>query len=61
MDVMIKVTVPNTIYRFYQEASCHVADSSPEKVMSDALCAYAGLLTKDPAKEQPDPPEDQTL
>ena len=52
MDVMIKVTVPNYIYRFYKDASLYVADSSPESIMSDALCAYAGLLNEDVAKEQ---------
>jgi len=52
MDIMIKLTVPNYIYRFYEDASRHVADSSPEAIMSDALCAYAGLLNEDVAKEQ---------
>ena len=52
MDIMIKLTVPNSVYRFYQDASRHIEDSSPEKIMSDALCAYAGLLSKEVAKEQ---------
>lgn len=50
MDVMIKLTIPNVIYRFYEEASRHIADASPETVMSDALSAYAGLISKDMAK-----------
>ena len=52
MDVIIKLTVPNAIYRFYQDASCHIADSSPEKIMADALCAYAGLLSREVAEAQ---------
>jgi len=52
MDVYIKLTVPNYIYRFYRDASLHVAGSSPEDIMSDALCAYAGLLNEDVAKFQ---------
>ena len=50
MDVLVKLTVPNYIYRFYREASAHIADSSPEEVMSDALAAYAGLLSDDISK-----------
>ena len=65
MDVIIKLTVPNIIYRFYQEASCHIADSSPEKIMSDALCAYAGLLSRDVAEKYrsvlPSNPEDSAV
>ena len=49
MDVMIRLTVPNCIYRFYNDASLHVAGSSPESIMADALCAYAGFLNKDVA------------
>ena len=52
MDVMIKLTVPNYIYRFYRDASIYVSGSSPESIMSDALCAYAGLLNQDVAKQQ---------
>ena len=52
MDAYIKLTIPGYIYRFYHDASMHVAQSSPESIMSDALCAYAGLLNKDIAKEQ---------
>ena len=52
MDVLVKLTVPNYIYRFYQQASSHIADGSPEDIMSDALCAYAGLLDKDMEKQR---------
>lgn len=52
MDVMIKLTIPNYIFRFYQDASRHVADSSPEHLMADALCAYAGLLSEPVAQIQ---------
>jgi len=59
MDIMIKLTVPNYIYRFYEDASRHVADCSPEAIMSDALCAYAGLLNEDVAKQQKKDLQDQ--
>ena len=52
MDVLIKLSVPNFIYRFYKDASRHVAGSTPEKLMSDALSAYAGLLSKDIARQR---------
>jgi len=52
MDVYIKLTVPNYIYRFYRDASQHIAGSSTEDIMADALCAYAGLLDKEVAKQQ---------
>jgi len=52
MDVMVKITVPNYIYRFYREASRHVANRSTEEIMADALSAYAGLLSKDISRER---------
>ena len=52
MDVIIKLTVPNYIYRFYSDASRHVAGRSTEDIMADALCAYAGLLNEDVARQQ---------
>ena len=52
MDVLVKLTVPNYIYRFYKQASDHIADGSPEDIMSDALCAYAGLLSPDMEKQR---------
>ena len=52
MDVYIKLTVPNYIYRFYRDASQHVAGSCAENIMADALCAYAGLLNDEIAKQQ---------
>ena len=51
MDVLVKLSIPNCIYQFYQQASAHVANSSPEDIMSDALTAYAGLLSEDVAKK----------
>ena len=51
MDMLIKLTIPNYIYRFYQDASRHVAGCSPENIMSDALCAYAGLLNDDVCRQ----------
>ncbi len=62
MDVYIKLTVPNYIYRFYRDAARHVAGSCAEDIMADALCAYAGLLNDEIAKQQkqslPKPDED---
>ena len=51
MDVLVRLTVPHYIYKFYANASRHVADSSTEDIMADALSAYAGLLSEDIAKE----------
>lgn len=45
MDVLVKVTLPGDIYRFYAGASAHIAGSSPEELLSDALTAYAELLS----------------
>lgn len=52
MDVLIKLTVPNYIYRFYEDASRHVAGGTAEDVMADALSAYASLLNKDVNKKR---------
>lgn len=52
MDVFIKLTLPGYVYRFYHDASLHIAGSSPERLMSDALCAYAGMLNEGVAKLQ---------
>jgi len=46
MDKLVKITVPNYVYRFYADASTHVLDSSAEDLMADALSAYAGLLSE---------------
>ena len=51
MDMLIKLTIPNYIYRFYRDASQHVAGSSAEDIMADALCAYAGLLNEEVASQ----------
>ena len=52
MDILIKLTVPNYVYRFYRDASQHIAGSSAETVMADALCAYAGLLNEEVARQR---------
>lgn len=52
MHVMVKVTVPNYIYRFYTEAAHQVADCTPEAIMADALSAYAGLLSPEISKKR---------
>ncbi len=58
MDVLVRLTVSNAVYRFYREASRHIADASAEDVMSDALTAYAGLLSGDLPRILPEDPED---
>ncbi|MGN0976848.1 MAG: hypothetical protein ACI4PH_02230 [Faecousia sp.] len=62
MDIMVKLTVPNYVYRFYQQASQHVANCTTEEIMADALSAYAGLLSDKVSKErhqnQPKPNRD---
>ncbi|MBQ2927953.1 MAG: hypothetical protein IJD98_05195 [Oscillospiraceae bacterium] len=55
MDILIKLTVPGHIYRFYHQASAHIANSSAEEVMSDALCAYASLISEKAAQENTAP------
>ena len=52
MDVTVTLTIPNYIYRFYRNSSLHISGSSPEAVMSDALSAYAGLLSEDIARQR---------
>ncbi len=51
MDVIVKLTVSNRIYGFYRDAARNVAGSSAEEIMSDALSAYAGLISQEMAKE----------
>lgn len=50
MDVLVRLTIPNYIYRFYRDASLYVADSSPEDIMADALSNYAVMLSEDIAR-----------
>ena len=50
MDIIVKLTVPNYIYRFYRDASQYVANGTAEEVMADALSAYAGMLSDEIAK-----------
>ena len=52
MNVTVKVNLPDYIYRFYKGASQYIAESSPEKLMADALSVYTGMLSKDIAKER---------
>ena len=52
MNIMVKITVPNYVYRFYQQASQHVANCTTEEIMADALSAYAGLLSDEVSKER---------
>lgn len=52
MDKLVKLTIPNYIYRFYADASAHVFDYSAEELMADALSAYAGLLSDTVSKER---------
>jgi len=56
MNVLVKLTVPNTIYRFYSDASRHVANRTPEELMADALLAYAELISGSAQDAPEDPP-----
>ncbi len=51
MKVIVKLTVPNIVYRFYRDASRNIAGSTPENLMSDSLTAYASLLSKSIAEK----------
>ena len=51
MDILVRLAVPNFIYRFYEKASNYVVGGSAEDIMADALCAYAGLLNKEVADQ----------
>ena len=52
MDVLVRLSVPNYIYRFYRDAAQYIAGCTPEKVMADALSNYAVMLSEDVAKER---------
>ena len=52
MDKLIKITVPNYVYRFYADASAHILDCTAEDLMADALAAYAGLLSDRVSRER---------
>ena len=54
MDILTKITVPNYIYRFYEQTSQHVAGYSAGDLMADALSAYAGLISEEVAKKRED-------
>ena len=58
MDVLVRLTVPNYVYRFYRDASQYVAGSSPEEIMADALSNYAVMLSEDVAKARETPEEE---
>ena len=51
MDILVKLTVPDYVYRFYADASDYVFDCTAEDLMADALSAYAGLLSDAVSKE----------
>ena len=51
MDIMIKLTIPNYIYQFYEQASHHIADGTAAQIMSDTLAAYTGMISNDIAKQ----------
>ena len=52
MDVIVKLTVPNYIYRFYRNSAQYICGSTPEAVMADALSAYAGMLSPEVARQR---------
>ena len=52
MDRIVRITVPDYVYRFYADASTHIFNSTVEDLMADALSAYAGLLSNVAYKER---------
>ena len=52
MDVLVRLTVPNYVYRFYKTASEHIAKCTAEDIMADALSAYAGMLSEEVSRER---------
>ena len=50
MDILVKLSVPDFVYQFYNDAARHVAGSAAEELMADALSAYAGIISKDVAE-----------
>ena len=50
MDVLVKLSVPNYVYHFYDRAAEHIAETSAEDLMADALSVYAGMISKDIAQ-----------
>lgn len=45
MDIPTKIPVPDYVYRFYQNAAKGISGQTTEKIMADALAAYAALLS----------------
>ena len=60
MDILVKLTVPNYIYRFYDGAAAHIAQSTAEDIMSDALSAYACMISEQVAKLRESPLDKET-
>ena len=59
MDILVKLTVPNYVYTFYDNAAEFIAETSAEKLMSDALTAYAGMISRDVAEVRQKTMEDR--
>ena len=51
METRANIVLPDYIYRFYAEASHCIRGRTPEDVMADALTAYAGMLSRDIARQ----------
>lgn len=52
MKVLVRLTVPNYIYRFYSDSAQCIRNASAESVMADALSAYAGMISEDIALQR---------
>ena len=57
MDIIVKLALPDHIYRFYRNSAQYICGSSAETVMADALAAYAGLLSPEIARQHPEEKE----
>ncbi len=52
MKVLVRLTVPKYIYRFYSDSAQCIRDASAESVMADALSAYACMISEDIALQR---------
>lgn len=42
MDITTNITVPDFVYLFYCKLAKQIGNTTPERVMADALLTYAG-------------------
>ena len=47
MKIGTTVDVEDYVYKFYQKAAIEMGNTTPEKLMSQALMMYAGMVSAD--------------